>query len=144
LSDDRLTPELLAICDVCLQPIDDGDGSVWVDQHAAHAVARQPVATVDDGPFEALDLTNLPEDVIWHTSHTACGEMPSWAYAIPVERIRTWQAFLHWTVHLMDKKWLETTDWQMFVLRSLEPQQGAVSGLRPVRPQSLDWFGIGG
>lgn len=70
--------------------------------------------------------------------------MPSWAYAIAVERIRSWQAFLHWTVHLMDKRWLAGTDWQLIALRSLEPRQAAVSGLRPLRPQGLDWNRIGG
>lgn len=27
----ELEPDLLAICDVCLQPIADGDGHIWVD-----------------------------------------------------------------------------------------------------------------
>jgi hypothetical protein len=31
----------------------------------------------------------------------------------------------------MDKPWLKVTDWQCFVLNSLEPHQAAISGLRP-------------
>ena len=141
MSDHLPTADLQAICDACLQPIPDGAGNVWVDTDAADAVVRETGAS--DGPLDAVDLMALHEDVAWQTTHIGCVEMPSWAYAIPVERIRTWQSFLHWSVHLMDKKWLAGTDWQMLVLRSLEPKQGAISGLRPLRPQSLDWNGIG-
>ncbi|GAA2263660.1 hypothetical protein GCM10010430_55290 [Kitasatospora cystarginea] len=144
MSDDRPTPDLQAICDVCLQLIGDEEGAVWVDQDAAHNEAQMPVSKVDEGGFEVLDLTNLPAEVKWRTTHTTCQDAPAWAYAIPVERIRTWPALLHWSVHLMDKRWLEATDWQLFVLRSLEPKLGGISGLRPLRPQGLDWLGIGG
>jgi hypothetical protein len=34
MTDATPTPDLQAICDNCLQPIADGEGHVWVDQHA--------------------------------------------------------------------------------------------------------------
>lgn len=41
MTDAMPTPDLQAICDSCLQPIADGEGHVWVDQHAADTAARR-------------------------------------------------------------------------------------------------------
>ncbi len=142
MTDSTPTPDLQAICDICLQPIADGEGHVWVDQDAADTAARNTLPDTDT--IQSLnDLLNSGEDVSWHTTHTACHDMPSWAYAIDVERICTWPGYLHWCAHLMDKEWLHATDWQCFVLNSLEPSRAAISGLRPLRPQSLPWHPVG-
>ncbi|MDQ3763039.1 MAG: hypothetical protein M3460_15740 [Actinomycetota bacterium] len=141
MTDATPSPDLQAICDVCLQPIADGEGYVWVDQGAADTAARSTLPA-PDAPQSLADFLES-DDVTWHTTHTACHDMPSWAYTISVERIRTWPAYLHWCAHLMGKPWLKTTDWECFVLNSLEPGQAAISGLRPIRPQSLHWQGVG-
>lgn len=140
-------PDLQAVCDSCLKPIADGEGHVWVDQSLAHRVSRRQHGDTipwpdSDGEENLIAESGL--DVAWHTTHTECAPvMPTWAYAIAVERINTWPRYLHWTAHLMAKGWIEATDWERLILTSVEPQRGAASGLRPVRPQDLEFRGIG-
>jgi hypothetical protein len=141
--------ELEAVCDVCLQLIADGEGNVWVDQNAAHQLYHSPAwppgQDYDEDDDECDDLGELTpgvQNVPWRTTHTAC-EVCRWPYLIPVERIRSWQSYLHWSAHLMSKEWLPATDWREFVLRSLEPKRAAVAGLRPSQPQDLTFRGIG-
>ncbi|MEY9958808.1 hypothetical protein [Streptacidiphilus sp. MAP5-52] len=114
--------DLIAICDHCLRAVDDGDGSLWVDQTQA-VRAAEPAA--------------------WRTTHHSCAALPAAAYRIPVERITSWPALLHWTAHLLDRPWLGCTDWSDLLLRTLEPCHGAISGLQPTAPRSLNWKGIG-
>lgn len=144
-------PDLQAICDGCLTVIADGEGNVWTDRHIAEKTSRkgrgEDVSWMDGDPLaDATDALAVGElGLAWHVTHDGCAPvMPSWAYAIPVERIATWPAFLHWTAHLMNKGWLAATDWDHFILRSVEPQRGSVSGLRPIRPQDLEFKGVGG
>lgn len=138
--------DLTAICDTCLNTIPAGEGHVWVDQDLAHKVTRRHQGDTIPWPDSTgvEDITSPDHGVRWHVTHTACEpRMPEWAYAIPVERISTWPSFLHWTAHLMHKGWLEVTDWDDLVLRALEPHRSTPSGLRPNRPQDLDFRGIG-
>lgn len=143
-------PDLQAICDGCLTVIADGEGHVWTDRHVAEKTARkgrgEDVSWMDDDPLaNAVDALAVGEaGVAWHTTHNECApKMPSWAYAIPVHRINAWPAFLHWTAHLMDKGWLDATDWAEFIHRTVNPHHATVSGLRPIRPQDLKFRGIG-
>jgi hypothetical protein len=139
------TPDLQAICDACLNQIADGDGHVWVDQDAAHKANRKKRGLDDDLPIDAADIAAATDaGITWHTTHNDCAPAtPSWAYAIPVERINTWPAFIHWTAHLMGKGWVEVTDWDMLIHRAVNPHHATVSGLRPIRPQDLEFRGIG-
>jgi hypothetical protein len=137
--------DLQAICDTCLAVITDGEGHVWIDQDLAHRTARhqngQTAGWEDSDGTEAIAVDG---GITWNTTHTACApSKPAWAYAIPVERINAWPSFLHWTAQLMNKGWLHVTNWDLFILQSVEPQRGAVSGLRPIRPQDLEFRGIG-
>lgn len=143
-------PDLQAICDGCLTVIADGEGHVWTDRHIAEKTSRkargEDTSWMDDEPLaDAADLLVVGEQgVAWHVTHTGCAPaMPSWAYAIPVERITTWPAFLHWTAHLMDKGWLAATDWAELIHRSVNPTLATPSGLRPMHPQDLEFRGIG-
>lgn len=135
-------PDLDAVCDVCLQSIGDGEGYVWANSWEAGDVVRGTQS--GEGVQDLHEFLESPDDAPWHTTHSGCRDVPAGAYLIAVERIRSWADYLHWSAHLMDQAWLEGTDWQVFVLRSLEPQRGAVSGLRPRKPQNLGWEGIGG
>lgn len=142
------TPDLQAICDSCLTVIAEGEGHVWTDRHVAERTARmargEDVSWMADDPQTDANLTVGEIGTAWHTTHNGCApEMPSWAYAIPVERINTWPAFLHWTAHLMDKSWLDGTDWTELIHRAVNPIHSAVSGLRPVRPQDIEFRGTG-
>lgn len=141
------TPDLQAICDGCLTVIADGEGHIWTDQHIAEKTSR--TARGEDASWMEDDaLTDMllagGVGAAWHATHAGCTPvMPSWAYAIPVERINTWPAFLHWTAHLMDKRWLDGTDWTEVIHRAVNPNHAAVSGLHPIRPQDTNFRGIG-
>jgi hypothetical protein len=143
-------PDLQAICDICVQPIADGEGHVWVER--SEAIELTMNTALPDHATHICDLSEVFEPssgasenyMPWRTTHTTCCPVPSHEYGIAVERIRTWAAYLHWTVHVTRKPWLWVTDWHMFVLRSLEPDRGGLSGVRPKEAQSLEWDGIGG
>ncbi|MGW2113725.1 hypothetical protein [Streptomyces zhihengii] len=131
-----MSQDLQAICDTCLTAIADGDGHVWIDQDAADKAARYP----DESSAWPRTEGGIP----WNTTHDSCAPAKAdCAYAIPVARINTWPSFLHWTAQLMNKGWLNATNWDLFILHSVEPQRGAVSGLRPINPQDLEFRGIG-
>lgn len=138
-------PDLKAICDTCLTVIDDRDGHIWVDQDLAHkASLHQRGDTVPWPGSDGAEDVHIDGGVPWQTTHTDCAPTaPSWAYAIPVERINTWPSFLHWTAQLMHKGWVDATNWSVFILQTVEPQRASVSGLRPLRPQGLEFRGIG-
>ncbi|MEU9859106.1 hypothetical protein [Streptomyces sp. NPDC047974] len=89
---DQPTAGLMANCDICLQPVEDGDGYVWVDQ----GDAKNACYDSDDGrtPLDFLGLTTRADLVGWRTTHTACG-LSDYACKIGVERIRAWPAFLY-------------------------------------------------
>jgi hypothetical protein len=142
--------DLQAICDSCLAPIAEGEGHVWTDQHVSLKEARkargESVEWMDNDPITDIADTLLVGEagVAWHVTHAECApRMPSWAYAIPVERITTWPAFLHWTAHLMGKGWLGATDWDRLIHRAVNPHHSTPSGLRPIRPQDTEFRGIG-
>lgn len=139
------TVDIVAICDTCLTAIADGEGHVWIDQDLAHRTARhQKGQTAGWEDSDGTETITVDGGLPWNTTHNDCHPAkPAWAYAIPVERINTWPSFLHWTAHLMNKGWIEVTNWDMYILQSVEPQRGATSGLRPARPQDLEFRGIG-
>lgn len=115
--------ELRWMCPTCLQPITDGSGLVaismldvrqaeaamaaWRDAHSTNplGVITVPLAT----------LRTAPEPASWGVHHEACmPEEVSAEYWFPLARCRTGDDLLMWTLHLMDKSWLEHTNWSTF------------------------------
>lgn len=126
-----MSDEITWTCDVCGEPVLDGDGYVHVSEtdratyrrDAAVWKARRPAPT--GGPLDGLldggDLSAMPEWVRWLVHHAACNPRPNdvdtW---IPVEQVRTPAGLLSWTLHLMGQcNTAEETDWISFVYRAL-------------------------
>ena len=87
--------DLLAVCEVCLQLIADGDGAVWCRPETA-AAPSEPSDCDDDTSLTLTELLAQPDTrARWRVTHEDCE--PAAGYQIAVERIRTWPAYLHWT-----------------------------------------------
>lgn len=106
-------------CEVCNQPIEEGDGFLWVDIDEADRVATAKehwrrehtsgegtLCTVDD-PLDA------PAEARWHQTHHACRPKDEIrGYEVDVGRIRTPWLLLTWTSHLLGKLWVyENSNW---------------------------------
>ncbi|MFD9791387.1 hypothetical protein ACFWXK_10590 [Streptomyces sp. NPDC059070] len=129
--------DLVAVCDVCLEAIEDGAGVLEVDAAAADRALRAWRARSGDGPLALFNRTSGGPAVRWKTRHHGCGRAAVFAYSIAVERVRSWSGLLEWSVHLADKPFVAATDWYELVARALEPRRAAVSGILPVNPRDL-------
>jgi hypothetical protein len=137
VTDSSPTTELQAICDVCVQPIDDGEGAVWVEPPSPE---RQRDTHSPNTPDDLLQPAR--NRVAWRITHDECAQ-PRYGYRIEVERIRTWAAYLHWTGHLMGKDWITDTDWDALVLDSLNPTSTNPTGIRPLTLRDLGHRNVG-
>ena len=115
--------EITLICETCGQPITGSQGSIYIrigDVGAHREAERQwreihPVGTALD--IAALAL--MPEDIRWRTGHDACRtDNDQDCYDIDAARISTWPRVAWWTAHLLEKNWLQDSDWDD-VLREL-------------------------
>lgn len=108
--------ELEFICDVCSQPVEDGEGSLYVRFSDLNAYRREQAEWDAAHPGSAFDLAALmqmPRRAPWWIHHDRCQpEDDADGYHIDVERIRTWRAMVGWTAHLMEKNWLGNTNWR--------------------------------
>lgn len=139
------TLDLVWLCHECDQPIANGMGyleSRWNDVAAARdgrrdsrararARARENIPHFTEDELDGLELYNgadlfaIPDRAPWLAWHVDCDPEPdAGSYWIGVERIRTWPQVLSWTAHLMEKDWLEDTDWSD-LLHSIARQSGA-------------------
>ncbi|KAB7835488.1 hypothetical protein [Streptomyces mobaraensis] len=136
--------DLVAVCDVCLGEIDDGDGVLEADMTAADRTLRAWRRRVGADPLAVFHTSRGAQPVRWTTRHHDCdGGRPTHPYTIPVERVRSWPALLQWGVHLADKHFTAATDWHDLVERAVEPRRAAVSGILPRHPRDLNGGPIG-
>ena len=113
---------LVWICDTCRGPIADGDGYLHVN-HAEVRDTRQAEREwrerneQPNGPgglvlTPATAWIDYPAPARWQAHHEACDPDPdAWDYHFDVSRARTHAQLLHWTAHLMGKRWMVSTDW---------------------------------
>jgi hypothetical protein len=114
--------QLIAICDVCNQQVQDHDGHLSV--HRADIRAHQKAVAewkqrtgsdhADGAPHAVgiMDMAAYPEPAKWTVLHVRCCEHPeAGEYPIEIHRVRTWPDLVAWTAHLMGKTWLGHTDW---------------------------------
>lgn len=132
-------PRLDAYCAVCKQPVQDGDGYLWIDMAAVNRADQQQAAWAEKwlkpcsgNPLGAIlplsAFAGQPEDVPWRMHHRGCDpDLDAMAYHIEVERIRTYPQILDWTAHLMEKEWLRFTNWDSLI-------RAAAQGTGPLRP----------
>lgn len=92
---------LIWACSKCRKPIADGDGHIIVSLTDIYA-HQDPYGSFGEAEWTAL--------------HSRCDPYPEWTdYRIPIERIRTQAHALHWTAHLLEKKWIRDTNWASVV-----------------------------
>jgi hypothetical protein len=114
------------ICDVCDDPIDDGDGYIGVDATAATcaylAVLDLECRQRSAGGIQFVsmsDLAALPKPERWFVVHQTCDPHPHREsdYHFDVARCRTVPELLGWNAHLSGKNWHARTDWPSFMQR---------------------------
>lgn len=103
--------DLSFICEICNNSIDiyKDEGAIyvlWDKIHLAEEISNKESISIDDLLFS---------NAHWHTSHYACRKDVGPSYEIEIYRIRTLQKLLLWTAHLMEKNWLEYTDWRALI-----------------------------
>lgn len=112
---------LVWMCDTCRKPIADGTGYIHVnmatvgqrqrawrkfdEEHSTGGALVIQGATWDE-------FFDLPDLAPWQAHHEACDPLPDAGdYFFGVDRARSHAQLLNWTSHLMEKAWLEYTDW---------------------------------
>jgi hypothetical protein len=119
---------LVWLCDVCSEPIADDDGYLTMsyaelrEHERAVRAWEERIALAYPGPWRAYPMSELadyPVPVRWRMlHHRGCDPDPeSSDYWIPVSRIRTPAAVIHWTAHLLEKRWLTSTTWRDLLRR---------------------------
>lgn len=103
--------DLSFMCEVCNNPIDiyKDEGLIyilWDKIHLAREISNKESISLDDLLFSRAH---------WHISHYTCRKDVGPSYKIEIYRIRTLQKLLLWTAHLMEKNWLEHTDWRALI-----------------------------
>ena len=113
---------LVWICEACRKPVADGTGYIHVNMHdvgqAEHAVRAWAEKHGDKIGHPLAEYLEWPDAVRWQAHHATCDPRPDAAdYWFGVERARTHAHLLNWTAHLMEKTWLEHTDWSELIDR---------------------------
>lgn len=122
------------ICAECGEPIENESGYIELpnserrrykieqaEWEATHPRHNEPFAVYSGG-----DLLSMPDDCKWHAIHRACDPDPDGGgYWFDIERARTQLQVLDWTLHLMEKSWIDETNWTEFVRRNIRKVNGA-------------------
>lgn len=106
--------ELVWTCVECCESINDGQGAFWIDQFEFETYHDQYAAwrLVNPGPmYSGAALLDHPTPVLWNITHDACAPDSYPYYDFAVEDLRTPSRVLARTAHLMDKRWLPSTNW---------------------------------
>ncbi|WP_345803034.1 hypothetical protein AAIB33_08115 [Microbacterium sp. AZCO] len=109
-------------CRGCDKPIKNGKGYLVADEWAAGqkkrrwkelAKDRKPGDIIAFQKLEEGEWDELFDLVPWAAWHRSCDTTRQRVeYWFPIEDIRTVDDFLHWNSHLMEKPWLEYTNWR--------------------------------
>lgn len=113
---------LIATCGKCNEVITNPkDGTLWIDGHEMHAHRQFRVTREAKDAEERkassgwiirrASLIPLHPRAPWRVTHYDCDPEDTSAYWIGLERVTTCQELLAWTGHLMEKTWLQDTDW---------------------------------
>lgn len=115
-------PQIVWLCNVCGDPIENGQGYLEVDLRAVFRVEawwREHRQNNPQGkPVDIDALLSGPEPVRWLAHHADCDSDPDYSgYWFDIHRARTHAQLLNWTAHLMEKSWLEYTNWSDLIRR---------------------------
>jgi len=113
---------LVWICDACRKPVTDKTGYIHANYYAFGQVeaAHREFDEAHRGEFAVNlgEFMKLPDPARWMVHHQTCDpDIDGNDYVIDVERARTHAKLLDWTAHLMEKVWLEYTDWDDLIRR---------------------------
>lgn len=112
---------LVWICATCREPVADHTGYLHVNHETIGEVRRGERDHSREHPDTGISidaLLGMPDPAPWQVHHGACDpDSDSPDYVIHIERARTHAQLLHWTAHLMEKRWLKYTDWPALISR---------------------------
>lgn len=114
------------MCEVCGQFIKKGAGYIqcptaelqrYEDEMAAWREEYPDKGPVDGfAPVDWTALFAMPDKAHWTVVHRECDPLPDDdGYWFGTERALSAIDLLQWTAHLMEKDWLDQTDWQRFI-----------------------------
>lgn len=114
-------------CDACQEPVIRELGYICVDLDAVKERERKAAqwnsqnrGGPDGPPIAPVTLRSYPCRVPWRIYHRDCDPDPDGdCYWFHVYRCCTERDVLGWTAHLLEKTWLEHTDWNKFLYRVL-------------------------
>ncbi len=117
-------------CDRCGEMIADDEG--WVTIPLLDVLTRQRVWDeweAKQEPFAAVllgEVMALPDEVKWQVLHRGCDPDPEEeagdCYWFDIARIRTVGQVMDWWLHLSEKSWFGSTDWESLIRRHVLPQ----------------------
>lgn len=118
---------LVWTCHICGKPVADEEGCILVRTKDMNDYRNDP-ARKEPGPsgfviYNAAEMMDLRSPAPWVAEHYDCCEGCGAYYEFDVARIRTLTQVIDWTAHLMQKNWLEETDWPR-LLRKVHKQTG--------------------
>lgn len=136
--------ELLAICDTCKTPVEDGQGHVWVSEADVHRYEADQAAFDEQHPppnnglrvLGWMTFISRPERARWQVAHSRCAAGPAFGdYSLAVEDCRTWADLTLWSARVFATRRAPNTDWTM-LLRSAAAGDG--TRITPATPPVLN------
>lgn len=126
-SQQRANDALVLLCDVCGEPVPDGGGwlSVLRDEVSRFERFHAELRSIPVGPGlkspSLAELLSGPREAKWHVFHADCDpDVEAASYHMAVERCRTPRDLLRWNAHMIDKRWITSTDWGDFLERIVD------------------------
>lgn len=108
-------------CDVCGRPVALKEGAISISFAAIHRYEDDFAAWKERYPGDTHSLGEIaeaPDCVQWVWGHLGCSTSEDDSgYWFSADRISTPEMALGWTLHLLEKRWLRSTEWESLVRR---------------------------
>lgn len=112
--------DLTLICGDCRQPVIGDTGYLYVDYadiHAARDAEKRRREVMKPGAPVSIAEFLVGRQASWKVTHDRHRSSDG-AYYIDAAQFDAWPKVAHWTAHLLEKTWIQFTDWDD-VLREL-------------------------
>ena len=108
-------------CQICGKNVTTAKGVITIYREDIHQYeklyseweTKHPKDKNGSRVLSSADLSELPHFVSWHWGHSKC--LKDGMYEITYDRFDTTGKALSWTVHMMEKNWLSSTNWRTMV-----------------------------